>query len=264
MNTFLRRSIELANQRNYLDKLYAVYPSSVNAVRCLDSTKWGRVEGAYKNRDRANLITSLLELDLFPIKDSYIAYLRRDRSSIERNPRTIRRLSSYLFDMGIDEIYEKCSQPKEANRQIGPMFKSWVAQGNLEFPLMNLHEFTNSDMAKDSILCGSDKEMKDFASEVLDYKRDKGLDFVARVNGKYLIAEAKFLTDYGGHQDAQLLDALSTLDEKVGNNVLTAAILDGVCFIESGNKMYSTITSERYKNKNIFSALYLRDFLYTL
>jgi len=29
------------------------------------------------------------------------------------------------------------------------------------------------------------------------------LDLVARVRGRYVIGEAKFLTDYGGHQTAQ-------------------------------------------------------------
>ena len=43
--------------------------------------------------------------------------------------------------------------------------------------------------------------MKYYAAKNLDYKSAKGLDLVARFNGKYVIGEAKFLTDFGGHQN---------------------------------------------------------------
>ena len=39
-----------------------------------------------------------------------------------------------------------------------------------------------------------------WAKKTLGYTRNKGLDFIARFNGKYVIGEAKFLTDFGGHQ----------------------------------------------------------------
>ena len=41
------------------------------------------------------------------------------------------------------------------------------------------------------------------------------------------------------------------------------AILDGVLYIKGNNKMYRQITTE-YKDKNIMSALVLREFLYQL
>lgn len=46
-------------------------------------------------------------------------------------------------------------------------------------------------------------------------------------------------------------------------NAVTIAILDGVLYINSNNKMYKNITTT-YKNYNIFSALVLREFLYSL
>lgn len=70
-------------------------------------------------------------LDLFPIKGSYVAYLKRDTSSIDRNPQTINRLCGRLYEMGLNRIYEKCSEPKETNRQIGPMFRRWLSRGTL-------------------------------------------------------------------------------------------------------------------------------------
>jgi hypothetical protein len=104
--------------------------------------------------------------------------------------------------------------------------------------------------------------MMDFAREELNYQHNKGLDFVARFNGKYVIGEAKFLTDFGGHQNAQFADAISTVETK---NVKAEkiAILDGVLYIKGNNKMYKSVT-ETYENYNIMSALVLRNYLYQL
>ena len=63
-----------------------------------------------------------------------------------------------------------------------------------------------------------------FAQKYLNYNRNKGLDFIARFNKKYIIGEAKFLTDFGGHQNAQFNDAIEILkDSKV--KAITIAIL---------------------------------------
>ncbi len=102
----------------------------------------------------------------------------------------------------------------------------------------------------------------DFAKENLNYHHNKGLDFVARFNGKHVIGEAKFLTDFGGHQNAQFNDAISTIETK-NVRAIKIAILDGVLYIKGKNKMYKSI-SGTYKDYNIMSALVLREFLYQL
>jgi len=89
MNYWLELSIEYANQKSYLDDLFQVYPTIPKGIREINQEIWGRVEQAFKNQDNIALIKELLRLDLFPIKDSYIAFLKRDSSSIERNPKTI-------------------------------------------------------------------------------------------------------------------------------------------------------------------------------
>ena len=115
---------------------------------------------------------------------------------------------------------------------------------------------------ENAILNASDKEMMDWAFRTVNYKRNKGLDFVGRFNGKYLIGEAKFLSDFGGHQDAQLEDAILTL---TAPNVKATkiAILDGVCWLKTNNKMYKAITEE-YCEENVMSALLLKDFIKSL
>jgi len=252
-------SIDYANQRSYLDDLFKVYPTIPDGIRDIDQLLWQNVENAFKQQNNIHLIQELLKLNLFPIKDSYIAYLRRDITALQRNPNTINRICGRLYEMGIDKIYERCSQPKETNRQIGGLFRRWLNNGSLGLKPIKLEQFTrNNDNA---ILDGSDKQLMDFAIEHLNYKHSKGLDFVARFGGKYIIGEAKFLTDFGGHQNAQFNDAIATISAK-NVNAIKIAILDGVLYIKSNNKMYQYITTQN--DLNIMSSLVLRDFLYQI
>jgi hypothetical protein len=202
MNHWLKLSIEFANQRNYLDELFKVYPTIPEGIRTIDERKWKLIEKAYHEKNKIELIKHLLSLKLFPIKDSYVAYLRRDPEAIYRNPATIDRLYGRLVELGLDKIWEKCSEPKETNRQIGPLFKRWIMKGVLGLQLLKIDEFSRTK--DNAVLVGSEKELMNFAKSELNYNRNKGLDFVARVNGKYVIGEAKFLTDFGGHQNANL------------------------------------------------------------
>ena len=129
------------------------------------------------------------------------------------------------------------------------MFHSWVKSKSLGIMPVGLEEFLSSDT--DAILDASDKSMMEFASQEFGYKRNKGLDFLARFNGKYIIGEAKFITDFGGHQNAQFLDAMSTLTD-TNIKAIPVAIIDGVPYIKSNNKMYKQITAT-YNGYNIMS-----------
>ncbi len=126
MNKWTELSIEYANQRSYLDDLFQVYPTIPEGIREINTSIWKDIETEFKNKNNISLVKELLKLDLFPIKDSYIAYLKRDKAAIERNPKTINRISGRLYEMGLDKIFEKCSEPKETNRQIGPMLNSMM------------------------------------------------------------------------------------------------------------------------------------------
>jgi len=260
MNKWTKLSIDYANQRSYLDDLFQVYPTIPEGIRDLNEEIWADIEKAFKRRNNDALLRKLLTLDLFPIKDSYIAYLRRDKSSIDRNPRTINRICGRLYEIGLDKIFEKCSEPKETNRQIGPMFREWLRKKPLGITPVDLEQFTANK--EDAILDASDTAMMNFAKKDLGYNHNKGLDFVARFNAKYIIGEAKFLTDFGGHQNAQFNDAISTVEAK-RVRATKIAILDGVLYIKGNNKMYKSIT-EIYRKYNIMSTLVLREFLYQL
>lgn len=263
MNKWTEQSIKLAEQDNYLDKLYSIYPIKRNPRRQLSDEKKDKIRKAHKERNVIELITNLLDLDLFPIKDSFVAYLKKDRTAISRNPQNIERIGNILFDMDIEEILYKCTEPKESNRQMGPMFKKWIDKENFGAPVFrNAQEFLNC--TDNCIFNSSDKELKKFAKEYLGYNRDKGIDFIAKFNEKYVIAETKFLTDFGGHQNAQFNDAVNTMqtsfkEKTVANEVVPIAILDGVLYIKGQNKMYNYLQNN--PDQIIISALLLKEFL---
>ncbi|MBI5234588.1 MAG: restriction endonuclease [Deltaproteobacteria bacterium] len=258
MNSWTKLSIEYANQRSYLDDLFQVYPTIPEGIRDIDGGLWKGIEKAFEKRDNVALLENLLKLDLFPIKDSYVAYLKRDKKALKRNPATAARLCGRLYEMGLNEIFSRSSEPKETNRQIGPLFRRWLRKKSLGIEPVKLVEFLKAK--GNAVLDAGDAEMMAFAKEHLNYKHDKGLDFIGRFNGKYVIGEAKFLTDFGGHQNAQFNDAIVTIKAK-NVKAVKIAILDGVLYIKGKNKMYKDITG-KLKNENIMSALVLREFLY--
>ncbi|MDB4983886.1 MAG: restriction endonuclease [Patescibacteria group bacterium] len=260
LNPWIELSIEYANQRSYLDDLFQVYPTIPDGIREMNESHWEEIETAFQEKNNIALIKGLIKLNLFPIKDSYVAFLKKDKKAIERNPATVARISGRLYDMGIKMIRERSSEPKETNRQIGPLFKRWINKKALGVDSLKMADFLKT--TENAILDASDTEMMNFAREHLNYNRNKGLDFVARFNGKYVIGEAKFLTDFGGHQNAQFDDAMKLIEDK-DVKAIKIAILDGIIYVKGGNKMYKNLIG-KYKNENIMSALVLREFLYQI
>jgi hypothetical protein len=100
--------------------------------------------------------------------------------------------------------------PKETNRQMGPKFQEWINKGFLGFELLSETEFLDTN--ENGILKGNDSKLAKFAKEQLHYDENKGLDFIGRFNNKYVVGEAKFLTDFGGHQNTQFRDATTLLN----------------------------------------------------
>lgn len=265
MNLWTQKSIDLAAQSNYLDQLYRVYPMSVNLRRELAEQTQTDIRTHLENRDGKKLLKILLKQEVFPIKDSYVAYLKRDKTALERNPATVNRLAGMLIEMGFDEILDKTTVPKETNRQIGPLFKNWINSGALGVPVTNdADEFLNYQ--GDIVFNAGDKAMEYFAKTHLGYQHNKGLDFIAKFNQTIIVGEAKFLTDFGGHQNAQFNDAVTTMRAPLLASqypVKTIAILDGVLYIKGKNKMFTDLATFA-DDEVIISAVLLRDYLFSV
>ena len=53
-------SIEFANQKNYLDELFKIYPTIPEGIRELDAAKWELAEKAFNTKNETELIKILL------------------------------------------------------------------------------------------------------------------------------------------------------------------------------------------------------------
>ncbi len=259
MNYWTELSIEYANQRSYLDDLFQVYPTIPEGIRAIDQSQWQKIETAFTNQDNLVLVSSLLKLQKFPIKNSYVSFLRKDETSLVRNPQTVNRLAGTMYQMGLEKLYEKCTEPKETNTQMGPMFSRWIQNKSLGIKPVNLEIFlSNSDNA---ILAGNDAVLLEFANVHFGYNKEKGLDFVARFNGKYVLGEAKFITDIGGNQDKSFVDIITTIKADY-NGAVCILILDGIH--SSSLTDYYTKVSRMVSNCIPLSVLVLREFLYSI
>ena len=264
MNYWTKRSIYLSGNSNYLELLYEVYPVSLaNPRRELLPEQIEAIRTAYDNHDDSQLLNSLLDLDIFPIKNSYVAYLRRDRGAISRNPRIAESIIYELYRLGIDEILNRCTAPKESNRQMSELFKQWIGSGAIGLPVVNdPEEFLRRD--DNCILNESDQVNRDFAAKYLGFRRNKGVDFLAKFHNKYVAGEAKFLSEIGGNQNNQFADAVQSMHSFSGSRfpVIPIAILDGVLYFPNSSKIYKYLNNN--PQDNIMSALLLREFLYSL
>lgn len=255
MNKWIQKSIQLANSGGYLDKLFKIYPIELGDIRrsIPDNIK-SKIQNVFKSKNKADLIKELLKLPKFPIDDPYIASLRRHPFLLLKNPKTIERIGKKLFSMGIDTVLDLAGKPKSPSRQLGHSFKNWLR--TLDYPFLEEDDFKEySDIA---FLEGSDKKLKKFAVEELNIRNlKKGIDFILKIKNKFVLGEAKFLTDYGGTQNNQFRDAISVA-RITKKNVIGIAVIDGIVWFKSNAYMYKTVKS---LDGTALSALLLEEFI---
>lgn len=218
-----------------------------------DSIK-NEVQKAFRTKNKIDLIKELLKLPKFPIDDPYIASLRRHPFLLSKNPETVERISNKLFSMGIDAILELAGKPKSPSRQLGHSFKRWLRI--LDYPFLRANEF--KEYGGIAFLEGSDKKLKKFAIDELGIRNlKKGIDFILKIRNKFVLGEAKFLTDYGGTQNNQFNDAINVAKIKK-DKIIGIAVLDGIVWFESNAYMHRTIKS---LSGIALSALLLEEFI---
>lgn len=255
MNGWIEKSIELANSPGYLDNLSNIYEMQVNPERPLPPKIVPEVKVAYEAKDSKKLINLLIRhAAVFPVKDSYIGFLRAKPRAIDENPVTVERIANRLYSLGFDLMVKEASRSKETNRQLGQSFKTWVPR--MGYPLVDVKTILESKN-KTLVLDGSDKLLGAFARTKLNCKLTKGIDLVVKKNEKYIIGEAKFLTTPGGEQDRGFDDASHFINEKTGN-ASRIAVLDGYIWLNTKKGLHEKI---KKANDNILSALLLREFI---
>ena len=88
----------LINGPTNFDDLFQVYPTIPGRYqREIDENRWANIEQAFHQQNNDTLIKELLKsFDLFPLKDSYIAYLKQDIFHWKKS-KTINRICGRLF-----------------------------------------------------------------------------------------------------------------------------------------------------------------------
>jgi hypothetical protein len=258
MNEWIEKSIRLASSRGYLDGLSNVYPIGLELERNIKEEEKKKIKKALARKNSKELITALLNLERFPIDDPYIGFLRKDREAINKNPKTVKRIGEKLLRMGFDNLILGAGRAKTPSRQIGQLFRKYLHM--LGYPVLPRDEFLKNK--KVAILDGGDSALMNFAKEELGYKGKKGLDLVLKINGKFIIGEAKFISMGGGTQDKSFREGISFIKHK-SKRAIHIAIFDGVVWlIKKSNKpsLYGTIFNLE-NNQIIVSTLLLRDFI---
>jgi len=256
MNKWIKKSIEIANAPGYLDKLSKIYVMNVNLERPLDDDIEKSIRKAFRERDTKNLIKLLLEAEIFPVKDSYIGFIRGKKEAIDQNPETVKRIGERLYGLGIDRLIQEATRPKETNRQLGSAFRSCLCC--LGYPVLDENEFTQAKGV--AFLAGGDKTLKDYAAKYLGCRLTKGIDVLFKKESAYVIGEAKFLTTPGGEQDRGFDDASKFIKSKCGR-AKRIALIDGYIWLKRNKGLYSKIVKS---NLDIFSALLLKEFIEAL
>ncbi|MCQ2776589.1 MAG: hypothetical protein MJ217_02575 [Bacilli bacterium] len=217
MNLWTERSIDFAENQNYLDRLFEIYNIELDFDERTASDKLlNEIKEKYDNQDYEGLILTLFQSSKFPIDYAYVGFLREFRRSLANNPETVRRIGGYLIDkMTYEDLITLLQAPKKSSRRVGPMFRQWIEEGGLGDDLRVFYsdeqeEFLSCNFG---VLCESDSKLKKFARQYLGFRRiDKGIDFIAKVGNNFIVGEAKFISAKGGTQDKSFKDIKSLID----------------------------------------------------
>lgn len=260
-STWTELSIQRAMTSSYLDDLFKIYPISEPRPRQISTVLTDKIKESFNKQDNLSLISNLLELEKFPFNDAYVSFIRSFPQAIEKNPKTINRLAGRCYELGLENLLKSAEKPKESNTQMGPLFKEWIKKGTIGLPLHQTESEFNSD-PDNCIYLAPDNQLKEFAKEHCKYTIDKGLDLVAKINGTFILGEAKFVTAEGGNQRNQLKITRQLLDDTT-IQAHKVAILDGIIYLPKHEKLLKLVTN-KFNSFNVLSALELRDFRYSL
>jgi len=252
MNEWSQKTLHLVREHDYLDRLQEIYPHK-EGERDVKQDIIKSIRKSFKNNDKKALINQLLSLEKFPYKDSYVAFLRKDRGAIERNPQTVNRVFSRLCDMGIDGIIAGITQPKEANTRRGQQFTIWARN---KFCWVNVDIFQKSKNGV-VMLDATEKEAMKFCNNEMGVGIAKRPDMVAKSGKKYIIGEAKFLSSTGGNQGRAFEDGINLATNSQGF-AFKVFVLDGVHWIYPSSDQFKRI---EHGTAAIFSALLLEEYL---
>ncbi|MEM2637589.1 MAG: hypothetical protein QXL15_04510 [Candidatus Korarchaeota archaeon] len=208
-------------------------------------------ESEEKQKDLLKILLDRKKFPKFPIEHPFVGCLRENESLIDKNPKLVNMIAKQLLKLGAKGIIEECEKPEKISRQFGGMFQKWVYKlGYITCPKEKFEKCSGVVIWK-----GSDVSRKEFANKRLNCNlEEKGLDLLVKIDGRYIIGQAKFISTPGGSQDNQFNEAIRFVNGR--GNAVRIAVLDGVIWF---NERY--LEKIREVNKNIFSVLLLKEFI---
>lgn len=260
INYWILKCIGLFNNTGYLDNLLEIYPLETAIPVHLESGLRRRIISAHQGRRTNELIQILKGEVKFPY-DEPLAYLIKEvKNCLQHNPKQIDRIANTLYAMTADELVIRLESAPKLNTQMGPMFTNWLKN---KFKLLTIDDFKKSTDGI-FVLNSSEEEGKIFVNSKLNQNLDKRPDLVAKVNGKYIIGEAKWIGRSGGNQNNQVKDVLDFCKNQRGD-VTRVGVIDG--FPWATRKVNGSIINDKVNVTvqefpyDIVSALLLEEYL---
>lgn len=212
--------------------------------------------------NEAELITLLINISThpFPFEHPYVSLLRTMPNLIKQNPVVVRDIGNILRNLGTEGIIKGCERPPDLNRQMGHSFQGWLKRKFQPIGYSFLDEDRFESYAGKAFLSASDKRITAFANERLGCHIGRGRDLLAKINGEYVIGEARFLSSGGGSQSRDVRETIAFAKDRVGR-ATKIAIMDGMVWFDSDMlNVIETLDDDEVG----LSAILLEDYLNTL
>lgn len=264
MNEWVRRSLELANSPGYLDKLADIYPARDLPVRPLDEDTKKRLRSLHEQRDLTELLKLLLKITKkghpFPIEHPYASIFRQKPELIEKNPVVFNELGKIILSKPIEDVIKGVERPIDINRVMGQAFYNWLKKHfpNQGIPILPQTQFVKCRGV--AFFDGRNSDILNFVNRTLGLKLERGRDFLYKVDDKFVLGEARFLSTSGGSQTRDLIETIEFI-KKTKGRVIGVGVLDGIVWF---NKGYVKKLSNLGDDEPALSALLLEDFLKSL
>lgn len=282
VNLWTMKTLKLAEEGDYLDKLLEIYPAGLPPERPLPEVIRKEIKELYEAGRYEDLVIRLLDLrHPFPVEHPYAALLRHlDRSQrmsvIKRNPQIIKVLANILASLGLNNIIRGVERPKDINRALGAAFRNWVGNKFTRTPFRIVDEsYQLLRCSRDKEICifiGSDIEIGSFVRERLRLEEPRARffnrDILVNVRDTFILGEARFLSTPGGSQSRDLDNILSFVEamEEIsasarnrGIKVKGIALLDGIVWFYGD--YVETIKRRAIGDVVVMSALFLEEYL---
>lgn len=283
VNLWTMKTLKLAEEGDYLDKLLEIYPAGLPPERPLPEDIRKEIQELYEARRYEDLVIRLLDLrHPFPVEHPYAALLRHlDRSQrmsvIKNNPQIIKVLAKILASLGPDNIIRGVERPKDINRALGAAFRNWARNKFARAPFRIVDEsYQLLRCSRDKEICifiGSDVEIGSFVRERLRLKEPRkrffNRDILVNVQNTFILGEARFLSTPGGSQSRDLDNVLSFVEtmKKIsasarnrGIKVKGIALLDGIVWFY-GDYVETIKRRAIGDDVVVMSALFLEEYL---